>query len=55
MLICPIIIDPLKWTEIWRPITNKSVYNIKEDCYYISSFGRIYSKISNRLLSYVET
>ena len=55
MLICPIIIDPLKWTEIWRPITNKSVYNIKEDCYYISSFGRIYSKISNRLLSSIET
>lgn len=39
MLFCPIIIEPLEWTEIWKPITNKSVNNIKEG-YYISSFGR---------------
>jgi len=55
MLICPVIIEPLIWTEIWKPITKKSVPTIKEDYYIISSFGRVYSKKTNKFLTPVQT
>lgn len=41
--------------EIFKPITDLSVPGIDPNCYYISSFGNVYSKKSNRYLTKVQT
>lgn len=41
--------------EKWCPITELSVNNIRENSYYISNKGRVFSFLSNKLLNPVKT
>lgn len=43
------------YPELWKPIENYVVSNIREGKYFISSYGRVYSTIRNKFLMPIET
>lgn len=52
--ISPFIWYPLVFEE-WRSITSNSVPNVIPNTYFVSNFGEVYSKFSNRKLTLVES
>ena len=41
--------------EIWKPITGRIINNIKENVYFVSTYGRVYTLLRNKFLKEVET